>query len=238
MDIKLLNQTRKFWRTRNIDYAKFSRILVSPETRKKLLIGDKKGLNKLWEKQTKKDFQKIFKDIDCLSINSVLEIGCGVGRILKVLEEHKLFSRIIGVDISPKMIQYAEEYLKLQDSSTIELYLTDGENLPIKDNSIDFVFSIVTFQHMTTKSIVKANLKEIYRVLVPKGLARIQTIEHKNPNIKSENTIAGYNGYFLNVRDKKEMFQEYGLKVINWRYDKEVKPANPELQWIWLTLEK
>lgn len=55
-----------------------------------------------------------------------LEIGCGVGRLLKAAS--KRFSKVVGVDISQVAINKAKSLLK--NLSNVTLYLTDGVSLP------------------------------------------------------------------------------------------------------------
>jgi ubiquinone/menaquinone biosynthesis C-methylase UbiE len=87
----------------------------------------------------------------------VMEYGCGVGRILKNIEAKAL----IGVDVSWNFLLEAER-------RGIKVVLTDGVEMNIPDDSIDFVFSIMTFQHCDRDDIPFI-LGEIRRVLRPDG---------------------------------------------------------------------
>ena len=70
------------------------------------------------------------------------------------------------------MLNLAKKRLTRFDN--ISYYVTNGVNLPIKDNSVDFVFSYIVFQHFPTRRLVKENLREIFRVLKPGGSVKIQ----------------------------------------------------------------
>jgi glycosyltransferase involved in cell wall biosynthesis/SAM-dependent methyltransferase len=104
------------------------------------------------------------------SDKKVLEIGCGLGRLTEFLAEH--FQAVVGVDISEEMIRGATE--RLRGKKNVMLMATDGRTYPLADGSVDFVFSYIVFQHMPDKATVAANLREVFRVLRPGGIAKIQ----------------------------------------------------------------
>jgi ubiquinone/menaquinone biosynthesis C-methylase UbiE len=89
----------------------------------------------------------------------ILDLGCGDGRIAK-----QVFNRQIdyGLDISKSALNSAR-----QNNIYKKLILAPAENIPLKDNSIDLVFSNCTLEHIKNLKIV---LKEISRVLKPGGI--------------------------------------------------------------------
>ena len=100
-----------------------------------------------------------------------LEIGCGLGRLMRPMSRH--FLEIHGVDVSDEMIGLAQE--KLRDVPNARLHICDGASLAaIPDASIDFAYSYAVFQHIPAREIVLEYLRETARVLRPDGLARFQ----------------------------------------------------------------
>lgn len=95
----------------------------------------------------------------------VLEIGCGVGRILKPLHElmhnNNIGLNLIGIDFNPQMIKFAHEYL---DGMNIELKVIRDGKFPIKNRSIDFIYSHAVLIHNTLEQIDEIFL-ECERVL-------------------------------------------------------------------------
>ena len=77
--------------------------------------------------------------------DTVLEIGCGVGRVGSHLAPHcQLW---IGCDVSPNMVKFARE--RLMAVPNVELVETPGYDLaPIKGASADVVYCIVVFCHI------------------------------------------------------------------------------------------
>ncbi len=99
-----------------------------------------------------------------------LEIGCGVGRITEQLA--KQCSHVTAVDISPIMLSIAKK--RLSNVPNITFLETEGNRLPVQDNSVGIVFSSDTFNHLPSPVIISDYLKEVQRILVPEGMAKIQ----------------------------------------------------------------
>lgn len=120
-----------------------------------------------------KDYQEyIVNDSFIKAGDTILEIGCGIGRLLDCMLKDRLFKNIIGIDISSEMIQQARR--RLADWPNLKLIETDGYNIPLGDNSIDFAFSYLVFQHFKTKEMIESNFREVFRVLKPKGLFKVR----------------------------------------------------------------
>ncbi|MFC1695065.1 class I SAM-dependent methyltransferase [Pseudomonadota bacterium] len=99
-----------------------------------------------------------------LTPGSCVEIGCGAGRITAFLSHY--FEHVDAVDVSEAMIRHAERYIK---SPNVEFHLADGCSLPIRDDTIDAVFSTHVFQHFDSTDDVATYLLEIARVLKADG---------------------------------------------------------------------
>lgn len=76
---------------------------------------------------------------------TIADCPCGNGRWWPLLS--KKASKIIGIDISYGMLQYALSYSK-NFSSDIQIKMGDAENLPLNDNSVDYVFSHALTKHL------------------------------------------------------------------------------------------
>ncbi len=74
---------------------------------------------------------------------TVLDLGSGAGFDC-FLAASKVGSngRVIGVDMTPEMIEKARENAKKGNYGNVEFRLGDIENLPVADNSVDVVMSI------------------------------------------------------------------------------------------------
>lgn len=95
--------------------------------------------------------------------DTVLDLGCGNGRLIKVLKKYKI--KYFGLDISEKLIEIAKkQYPKYK------FEVGDILSLPYSDNFFDKVFAIRIFHHIPSEDFRLQALKEIKRVLKPKGL--------------------------------------------------------------------
>jgi SAM-dependent methyltransferase len=76
--------------------------------------------------------------------SSILEIGCGYGKLLKALRE-RLDVPMVGVDFSESQIEHARWFLSGLEG--IETLLARGENLPFGDGSFDMVVTSAVILH-------------------------------------------------------------------------------------------
>jgi len=105
---------------------------------------------------------------------SVLEIGCGPGRVSQHVANSIKCKSYTAIDSDPKMIAHAES---LNDGkSKVIFQVADVCDLPFEDESFDAIINIDTLHHVTHW---KKGLKEINRVLKKKGkfLLREYSIE-------------------------------------------------------------
>jgi SAM-dependent methyltransferase len=125
------------------------------------------------------------RDLDELILHDValeptaraLEIGCGMGRIVRPLSER--IEKVFGVDISAEMIARARQ--GLAPGGNVEFRVTDGRLNDFEDASLDFVYSFIVFQHIPTKKAVTRYLREAARVLKGKGVFRFQVDGRRRP---------------------------------------------------------
>jgi len=92
---------------------------------------------------------------------SILDVGCGTGRLIRKAKEIWPDARLVGVDPSEGMIRQATQLLP-----GAEFHVVMAESLPLPDASVDLVFSTLSFHHWSDQA--KA-ISEIGRVLRPQG---------------------------------------------------------------------
>lgn len=97
---------------------------------------------------------------------TVLEIGYGGGRVLQAA--CRLFARGYGIDIHGNSEVVAEALQKL-GLDNFELFQGDGRFFPLDDSCVDFVYSFIALQHLSTIDALRDNLSEAFRVLKPGG---------------------------------------------------------------------
>jgi SAM-dependent methyltransferase len=103
--------------------------------------------------------------------DSVVEIGCGVGRLTRAIAARSADVR--ALDISERMLELAREHNPALGN--VVWILGDGSSLaPIESESATACISHVVFQHIEDPAITLGYIREIGRVLRPGGWAAFQ----------------------------------------------------------------
>jgi ubiquinone/menaquinone biosynthesis C-methylase UbiE len=98
----------------------------------------------------------------------VLDLACGTGANLPHLRELVgKDGQVVGVDLSPKMLNIARKMIEKHEWKNVLLYEADAANLPFSDGFFDKV--ICTYALNIIPNYVHS-IEEIKRVLVPQGL--------------------------------------------------------------------
>jgi SAM-dependent methyltransferase len=98
----------------------------------------------------------------------VLDLGCGIGRLTRVLAARA--AHVTAVDVSPRMLERAQELNPRLNNVT--WLLGDGETLEgVPDGTVDAVVSHVVLQHIPSAKVQLGYVAEMARVLRPGGWA-------------------------------------------------------------------
>ena len=145
----------------------------------------------------------------------ILEFGCGMGRLLRTLAQRYQPTQLIGIDISPSMIEFARTHIP----SAVALHVT-GSDFPIPDDSIDRVFSYAVFQHISRKSNVIKAIAEICRILKPGGRLKLQfSMAGHPPWIRGSDTLAFESSYIVHGWTRRfgiPMWRARLIRANNW----------------------
>lgn len=170
--IKSIDSYADDWQ-RNAEIDAFGVILVDP-----IYYGGKWDVAEFFA-TGEEEIGRVFKFMERKSIivptGPFLDFGCGIGRITKALR--KKYGNGFGIDIAPKMIELACEYV-----DGVEFFVNQTDSLgQFSDNSIGFIYSHIVLQHIPN-IYQKRYLEEFLRILKPGGLAVFQIpIQLVNP---------------------------------------------------------
>jgi ubiquinone/menaquinone biosynthesis C-methylase UbiE len=116
----------------------------------------------------------------------VLEIGCGIGRVLQHLAGH--YREVHGIDIATGMVEKGQR--RLAHLPNVQFHQGNGYDLePFADESFELVYSALVFQHMP-KTIAFNYFLETRRVLRPDGWFLFQV-----PNLLDNAQFAQFNHF-------------------------------------------
>ena len=103
----------------------------------------------------------------------LLEIGCGMGTDL--LQFARGGACCTGVDLTPRSIEITRHRFRLYNADGAFM-ISDGENLPFRDESFDVIYSNGVLHHTPDTA---GAIREVHRVLRPGGTAKVM-LYHRN----------------------------------------------------------
>jgi ubiquinone/menaquinone biosynthesis C-methylase UbiE len=102
---------------------------------------------------------------------TVLDFGCGVGRLTRPLAAH--FENYVGIDISESMLAQAREWNQACQRCRFVLNTT-GDLRMFETGSVDLIYSRYVLQHLPSTELVRSYLREFVRIVGPDGLVVFQ----------------------------------------------------------------
>jgi len=133
--------------------------------------------------------------------NALLDVGCGTGFILRLSKG--IFKRIVGVDITPKMLD------KARAINAVEVYEAASDKMPFSDGQFDVITAYGFLHHIED---LMPTLREIYRCLKKGGLFYAD----QDPNYYCWRALRNINGHstvlsreIASVKVVASVMQEY-----------------------------
>lgn len=176
--------------------------------------------------------QAVTEQLKASGAKSVVDLGCGSGKLLKLLLKEKQFEKIIGMDVSYRALEIAKRRLYLENMAPrmrARIDLIQG-TLNYKDNRIanfDAATLVEVIEHLDEDRLV-AFEKVIF------GNAQPKTVIITTPNIEYNVLFEGLpKGKFRHNDHRFEWtrmgFQQWGNRVANsFNYQVEYLPLGPE----------
>lgn len=140
-----------------------------------------------------------------LTFTSVLELGCGFGRITKlILNNFPGIQKYVGVDISPHQIENAKNYLKSTNNSQIVNFIvSDIQSLSINDQ-FDLVLASEVLLHVLPSEIkmVMEKMKQLSKL----HIINIDWYEENLPEVVAEhNFVHSYEDIYKSMSGVKNV---------------------------------
>lgn len=119
--------------------------------------------------------KKILCGLALKDTDRMLEIGCGNGYYLSLLNRLDFKLNLIGIDNDKVALKNAKIYIK---NKSVKLLYSDAESLPFPENNFDKIIMSEVIEHVENEERV---LKEAYRVLKPGGIFVLTTCNINYP---------------------------------------------------------
>lgn len=103
---------------------------------------------------------------------SIIDMGCGSGRVAKYIGERFSEVEYLGFDVVPELLNYARS----QTPSRFKFLLNQKLSIPADDNSVDFMFAFSVFTHLLHEESI-IYLEDARRVVRPGGIIVFTVIE-------------------------------------------------------------
>lgn len=175
--------------------------------------------------QEQKAIDRYFHEKDA----SVLDIGCGVGRIVSLLTDQGF--DVTGIDVSKPLVEKAKSLFPDNEFRVADITDTD-----FSANSFDYaVFSFFGLDYVLPKANREKALREIYRVLKPGGVFLYSSHNSWHPIVprSARNLLScGYDIFdlYLRKKNRSRLFSRYKVESVPLG-DIKIYVSNPIHQW-------
>jgi ubiquinone/menaquinone biosynthesis C-methylase UbiE len=100
------------------------------------------------------------------SMNQIVDIGCGNGNLIHVLQQYLSIAKITGIDLSQESMMNAKK--RFSSNNNIDFKVGSINDLPFDNESIDLIVCTEVLEH-TFIDTFESSFAEISRVLRPGG---------------------------------------------------------------------
>ena len=186
----------------------------------------------------------LFRDLPLTGKEVVLEYGCGPAR--NIIKWKDKFRRIDGVDIAPGCIEKAKVHLAAEKLPEPNLWVNDGQTLPMIDAAqYDIVFLVISHQHITSRSARLSLYREFLRVLKPGGYLCFQTgfgpghprsVDYFADTFNTETDFVDKDVRVEDVEAIKKDLEDSGFTWLSHTFTRTCKDEHPA--WIWIQCQK
>ncbi|MWG34285.1 arsenite methyltransferase [Halomarina oriensis] len=147
---------------------------------------------------------------------TVLDLGSGAGfDCFLAAQAVGPTGRVLGVDMTPEMVEKARENARRNDAETVEFRLGEIEHLPVADEAVDVVVSNCVVNLSPDKERVFA---EAFRVLRPGGRVAISDVVQTAPfpdDVREDpEALAACVSGAATVADLEEMLDTVGFEAV------------------------
>lgn len=155
-----------------------------------------------------------------------IDLGCANGRHFEIFKNSN--NKIIGIDNSSALLKLASERLKRSEYyskielNKIQLILGDLNFIPIRNNSIQNVFSVATIHHVKGQIVRAKVINHLFDLLREEGYLLITVWRRWHKRVKKHfivDWIKRINPRYKH-QQKKVGLKEFGDKFVPWTFSR------------------
>ncbi|MBI2651918.1 class I SAM-dependent methyltransferase [Candidatus Woesearchaeota archaeon] len=169
---------------------------------------------------------KIF--LSLINKNSlILDLGCGSGRDSKIFADKGY--KVIGIDLSRKMIETAKKLVK-----NVDFRIMDMMKLDFKKESLGAIWANAAFCHIRKKDISKV-IKKCYKILKKNGVFYLSLKEGQGELLIPDERYSGVGKFwsFFKKNEIERILKGCGFKIIKIYIN---KPKNSYATHPWISM--
>jgi ubiquinone/menaquinone biosynthesis C-methylase UbiE len=117
----------------------------------------------------------------------MVELGCGAGRMTPNFARR--YDHVLALDLSSEMLQRARE-IHSQTKNILWLRVGGADLACLANDTTDFLFSYLVFQHLPSEELVFSYIREVLRVLRPAGAFLFQFNGSYKPTMNLRGRLA------------------------------------------------
>jgi len=143
---------------------------------------------------------------------SILDVGCGYGRIMELLKKERKCDFIVGLDIAESLLKRAK---RISNSDVILASLT---HLPFRDKAFDVCLCI--YGPLNHVPLLLGGLRELARVCKWRLVFSLYNkfhIYYMLSHVKHRIIRGTFFSRAYHIRDVMKALDELGLKLVFWR---------------------
>ena len=171
----------------------------------------------------------VLDQMELSTADSVLDIGCGAGWLLRLLAERVTEGRVVGLDVSDEMIRHARR--NCTDFPQVMAVPGAVDEIPWEDAFFTKVISVESAYYWPSPA---GGLREIFRVLRPGGSAWILINYYRdNPHCHQWGSILTVPTQLLSGEEWAGMFRDAGFTAVAHARVPDPTPAPAEYAGRW-----
>lgn len=160
-------------------------------------------------------FLNLVKDKYSLYDGKIIDLGCGNGRNFQLFNSKYL----IGIDNSSEFLEIARKK-KNEENGAVQFILSDMKKLPLREASIDSIFSIAALHHVKSNKARQLLVNQLHGILKNGGFLMV-TVWRRYQRRFRKHFIFDWLKRILSSRYKKlqrsHQLDDYGDILIPWK---------------------